>query len=190
MNKTEYQPGGQDYGGRDEYSVNQAASKNAFATELTIHKLEDLLYASSMVTNDEYRCTVNAHEHVIQRQFSCLSGATKVWELTWPLIETMVDITYVFNKSLKRERYMVAASWMVRRPEIVGDPVTRAYYIDVYPEGPVQAFIEAYSHETDSLEDRRMTPYDFNALYTDLDMITDMHRAEISDNLKSASLTE
>lgn len=173
--------------GRQEYCTTEAAEQDG-AAGVVVDMLDALLYESGVVTSDESRLVTESEQQVFTRKFSYLQGDVKSW--VWPLTETSVAICHTKDKQLDREMYQVAVTWHVEQIGI--DPIyhVTTYGIDVYPEGPVQAFIEQPSMDVlneaadDTRETRRMTEYDYEQLYNGLATVYDLHAAERSDNAR------
>ena len=78
----------------------------------------------------------------------------------------------------------MALSWRVQQSGATEDRFLTTYGIDIYPEGPVQAFIEQPAVVDDAREVRRITTYDYEKLFDELQIVYDLHAAERNDNAR------
>lgn len=170
---------------RAEYCVEEAADSDG-VMGLVLSKLDELIYQPGVVTSDEYRSRFANEEQNVTRSFSYLHMDLKSW--IWPVTESKVVIDHTIDKVLRRERYAIALSWLIKRADITGQAFTTTYALDVYPQGPVQAYVEELGVHNGQLEGRRVTSYDLGNLYTELDRVSDLHTTELTDNARVQKL--
>lgn len=156
-----------DFNGRSEYCVvdaNEAAGDSAIVIDL----LDTLLYdknnpdclMQAQAVAGEFACT---------RQFTYASEDQEFGN--WPAREMELTICHSRQRALSCDRYEIDVNWRVRYPGNAPYEHAVAYYIDVYPEGPVQSCIVEPDFINEKYVTRPMTGYDYITLFEEFEAI-------------------
>lgn len=176
-----------EFGNRPEYCTVEAARPDE-AAGLVILSLDAILYEGEHVAGEGYSLTSDNSEQLLQRSFSYLHGDLK--SFVWPLVETQADISHRIDKKTGMESYAVEVGWKVHQNGAADDRFVVRYYIDFHPRGNVQAEIEEPDIVMGERTVRPMGGYDYEKLYTELDMLMSTQNAERRDNARAVDVSE